>query len=157
MATTNFMVAIELGSTRIMGVAGQKDLDGSLTILAYASEDASTCIRKGVVFNIDKTAQSRTAHKGYQSHGGQKRHSHKQKKYTDLRRYKNAIGENYKQNRTQNKVGGNEKRQKSAGHTHNERNIGPSPLTGCPERLWANTDQCENWQGKGGSQQRLGQ
>lgn len=61
MATTNFMVAIELGSTRIMGVAGQKDLDGSLTILAYASEDASTCIRKGVVFNIDKTAQAITS------------------------------------------------------------------------------------------------
>lgn len=61
MATTNFMVAIELGSTRIMGVAGQKDLDGNLTVLAYASEDASTCIRKGVVFNIDKTAQAITS------------------------------------------------------------------------------------------------
>lgn len=56
MATTDFMVAIELGSTQITGVAGRKDQDGGLTILAYAAEDASTCIRKGTVFNIDKTA-----------------------------------------------------------------------------------------------------
>lgn len=55
-ATTDFMVAIELGSTQITGVAGRKEQDGGLTILAYANEDASTCIRKGTVFNIDKTA-----------------------------------------------------------------------------------------------------
>ena len=61
MATTDFMVAIELGSTRITGVAGRKDLDGKLTILAFASEEASACIRKGTVFNIDKTAQAITS------------------------------------------------------------------------------------------------
>lgn len=60
-ATTDFMVAIELGSTRITGVAGQKNNEGGLTILAYASEDASTCIRKGVIFNIDKTAGAITS------------------------------------------------------------------------------------------------
>lgn len=59
--TTDFMVAIELGSTRITGVAGQKDTDGKLTILAYASEDASACIRKGTVFNIDRTAGAITS------------------------------------------------------------------------------------------------
>ncbi|MBR3895402.1 MAG: cell division protein FtsA [Bacteroidaceae bacterium] len=59
--TTDFMVAIELGSTRITGVAGQKDSDGKLTILAYASEDATACIRKGAVFNIDKTAGAITS------------------------------------------------------------------------------------------------
>ncbi len=59
--TTDFMVAIELGSTRITGIAGRKDSDGRLTILAYASEDASTCIRKGSVFNIDKTAGAITS------------------------------------------------------------------------------------------------
>lgn len=61
MATTDFMVAIELGSTRITGVAGRKDLDGKLTILAFASEEAFACIRKGTVFNIDKTAQAITS------------------------------------------------------------------------------------------------
>ena len=60
-ATTDFMVAIELSSTRITGVAGRKDLDGGLTILAFASEEASACIRKGTVFNIDKTAQAITS------------------------------------------------------------------------------------------------
>jgi cell division protein FtsA len=59
--TTDFMVAIELGSTRITGVAGQKDTDGKLSILAYASEDASACIRKGAVFNIDRTAGAITS------------------------------------------------------------------------------------------------
>lgn len=59
--TTDFMVAIELGSTKITGVAGQKDPDGRLTILAYATEDASACIRKGTVFNIDKTASAITS------------------------------------------------------------------------------------------------
>ncbi len=55
-ATTDFMVAIELGSTKITGVAGRKRTDGTLDILAYAAEEASACIRKGVIFNIDKTA-----------------------------------------------------------------------------------------------------
>ena len=59
--TTDFMVAIELGSTRITGIAGQKNSDGRLTILAYASEDATACIRKGAVFNIDKTAGAITS------------------------------------------------------------------------------------------------
>ena len=59
--TTDFMVAIELGSTRITGIAGQRDTDGKLSILAYASEDASACIRKGTVFNIDRTAGAITS------------------------------------------------------------------------------------------------
>lgn len=55
------MVAIELSSTRITGVAGQRDTDGRLTILAFADEDASSCICKGTVFNIDKTAGAITS------------------------------------------------------------------------------------------------
>ncbi len=51
-----FIVAIELGSTKIIGVAGRKELDGSFSVLATAKEDASTCIRKGIVYNLDKTA-----------------------------------------------------------------------------------------------------
>ena len=50
-----FIVAIELGSSKITGIAGKKNLDGSISILAVVKEDASTCIRKGVVYNIDKT------------------------------------------------------------------------------------------------------
>lgn len=59
--STDFMVAVELGSTRIMGIAGQKNTDGGLTVLAYAQEDASLCVRKGMIFNIDKAAQAITS------------------------------------------------------------------------------------------------
>lgn len=51
----DFIVAIELGSSKITGIAGQKNLDGSITVLALVEEDSSTCIRKGVIYNIDKT------------------------------------------------------------------------------------------------------
>lgn len=52
-----FIVAIELGSTKITGIAGKKNLDGSITVLAVVREDSTQCIRKGVVYNIDKTVQ----------------------------------------------------------------------------------------------------
>ena len=55
-----FIVAIELGSSKMTGIAGKKNLDGSIQVLAYVKEDASACIRKGVVYNIDKTAQCLT-------------------------------------------------------------------------------------------------
>ncbi|MBQ2209955.1 MAG: cell division protein FtsA [Prevotella sp.] len=55
-----FIVAIELGSSKMTGIAGKKNLDGSIQVLACVKEDASACIRKGVVYNIDKTAQCLT-------------------------------------------------------------------------------------------------
>ena len=51
MASKDFIVAIELGSSKMTGIAGKKNLDGSIT----------ACIRKGVVYNIDKTAQCLTS------------------------------------------------------------------------------------------------
>lgn len=53
-----FTVAIELGSSKITGIAGRKNKDGSISILALAQEDGEACIRKGVVYNIDKTVQA---------------------------------------------------------------------------------------------------
>ena len=50
MAAKEFIVAIELGSSKMTGIAGQKNLDGN----------SSAFIRKGVVYNIDKTAQCLT-------------------------------------------------------------------------------------------------
>ena len=61
MAVTDFIVAIELGSSKISGIAGRKLPDGSIQILAMASESASDCIRKGVIYNLDKTTQSLTS------------------------------------------------------------------------------------------------
>lgn len=60
MAATDFIVAIELGSTEISGLAGKKNTDGSIRILAYASERSTDCIKKGRIYNLDKTAQSLT-------------------------------------------------------------------------------------------------
>ncbi len=56
----DFIVAIELGSSKMTGIAGKKNLDGSIQVLACVKEDSSACIRKGVVYNIDKTAQCLT-------------------------------------------------------------------------------------------------
>ena len=50
-----FIIAIELGSSKMTGIAGKKNLDGSITILAVAKEDSTSCIRKGVVYNLEKT------------------------------------------------------------------------------------------------------
>lgn len=56
MAAKDFIVAIELGSSKMTGIAGRKNLDGSINVLAVVKEDSSSFIRKGVVYNADKTA-----------------------------------------------------------------------------------------------------
>ncbi|MBR6974953.1 MAG: cell division protein FtsA [Bacteroidaceae bacterium] len=53
----DFIVAIELGSSKISGIAGKKK-DGSMHILAYAEEKTAGCVKRGVVYNIEKTYQS---------------------------------------------------------------------------------------------------
>ena len=60
-AAKEFIVAIELGSSKMTGIAGQKNLDGSINVLAVVKENSSSFIRKGVVYNIDKTAQCLTS------------------------------------------------------------------------------------------------
>lgn len=52
----DFVVAIELGSSKMTGIAGKKNADGSINVLAMVQEDSSAFIRKGYVYNIDKTA-----------------------------------------------------------------------------------------------------
>lgn len=55
MATEDkFIVAIELGSSKVTGIAGRKQPDGALQVLAFAQEPASTFMRKGRINNIDK-------------------------------------------------------------------------------------------------------
>src|SRR5574344_125834 len=60
MASKDFIVAIELGSSKVTGIAGRKNMDGSITVLALVQEDSSSFIRKGVVYNLEKTAQCLT-------------------------------------------------------------------------------------------------
>ncbi|NDV57326.1 cell division protein FtsA [Bacteroides sp. 519] len=54
----DFIAAIELGSSKIYGIVGQREGDGSIKLLAQAIEDSSGFIRKGVVLNLDKTANA---------------------------------------------------------------------------------------------------
>lgn len=49
------IVAIEFGSSKIRAIAGSKNIDGSIRILDIEQVDARNCIRKGIVYNIDKT------------------------------------------------------------------------------------------------------
>ena len=56
-AAKDFYVAIELGSSKVTGIAGQKKMDGSITVLAVATEDSMSLIRRGTVYNIEKTNQ----------------------------------------------------------------------------------------------------
>lgn len=56
MAATDVIVAIELGSDKIIGIAGKKNIDGSFQLLSVVSEPSSVFIKKGIIYNIDKTA-----------------------------------------------------------------------------------------------------
>lgn len=53
--TKDFIVAIEIGSSKITGIAGRRNDDGSISVLALAQEDSRQSTHKGVVYNIDKT------------------------------------------------------------------------------------------------------
>lgn len=61
MAAKDIIVAVELGSSKMTGIAGKKNLDGSIQVLACVKEESSSFIRKGYVYNIDKTAQYLTS------------------------------------------------------------------------------------------------
>lgn len=50
-----FIVAIELGSSKITAIAGRKQPDGNIQILAYVQEPSESFIRKGRIYNFNKT------------------------------------------------------------------------------------------------------
>lgn len=54
----DIIVAIELGSSSIRGIAGRKNMDGTLQILDVVERKTKNCIRKGVIYNIDRTVQT---------------------------------------------------------------------------------------------------
>ncbi len=53
----DFIVAIELGSSKISAIAGKKK-DGMMQVLAYAEEKTTACVKRGVVWNVEKTYQT---------------------------------------------------------------------------------------------------
>ena len=56
MAYTDFIAAIDLGSSHMVGMVGTKGLSGTLSIIAYEVEKSDTCIRRGCVYSIKETA-----------------------------------------------------------------------------------------------------
>nr|MCR5334254.1 cell division protein FtsA [Bacteroidaceae bacterium] len=58
MADKDIIVALELATTAVRAIAGQRMADGTMQIKAIVEENASNCIRKGIVDNIDKTTQA---------------------------------------------------------------------------------------------------
>lgn len=56
----NIIAAIILGSSRITGLVGSKDNDGTLRIKAHVSQSSSDFIVKGRVLNVEKTASCLT-------------------------------------------------------------------------------------------------
>lgn len=57
MAYTDFIAAIDLGTSRMVGMVGTKNTaTGILSIIAYDTEDSAPSIRRGCVVNIEETA-----------------------------------------------------------------------------------------------------
>ena len=59
-AEKDIIIAVELASTAIRAIAGKREPDGSMQVLAFAQEQSSNTIRKGIIDNIDKTTQTLT-------------------------------------------------------------------------------------------------
>lgn len=56
MAYTDFIAAIDLGTSHMVGMVGTKNAAGVLSIIAYEIENSATCIRRGCVYNVEETA-----------------------------------------------------------------------------------------------------
>ena len=56
MASTNYIVAIDIGTSRLVGMVGVKNAQGTLYILADEVEDSASCIQRGCIFNVNDTA-----------------------------------------------------------------------------------------------------
>ncbi|MDD2435996.1 MAG: cell division protein FtsA [Massilibacteroides sp.] len=56
MQYTNFIAAIDLGTSHIIGIVGIKNSDGTLSIIAHETELSTSCIRRGCVYNVTETA-----------------------------------------------------------------------------------------------------
>ncbi|MDR1344488.1 MAG: cell division protein FtsA [Tannerellaceae bacterium] len=52
---SNFIAAIHMGTSRIIGLLGHNDA-GTLTVIAYEAENSTGCIRRGCVYNVKETA-----------------------------------------------------------------------------------------------------
>ncbi len=58
MAVTEFIAAIDISSTKMYGIVGRKEPDGSLQILAFNETSSSSFMKKGIIYNIDKASMA---------------------------------------------------------------------------------------------------
>ena len=56
MEQSGFVVGIDIGTSKIVGLMGRKNEQGVITILASESIPSDNCVKYGVVYNIDETA-----------------------------------------------------------------------------------------------------
>lgn len=56
MEQTGFIVGIDIGTSKIIGLLGRKNEQGVVSILASESIPSDSCVKHGVVYNIDETA-----------------------------------------------------------------------------------------------------
>ena len=54
---TDYIVAIDLGTSHITGIVGEKKDNGVFSVIACETEDPASCIRRGIIYNRDKTAE----------------------------------------------------------------------------------------------------
>ncbi|MBD8387324.1 cell division protein FtsA [Dysgonomonas sp. BGC7] len=56
MEQSGFIVGIDLGTSKIVGVLGRKNEQGVISILASESVPSDSCVKYGVIYNIDEAA-----------------------------------------------------------------------------------------------------
>lgn len=56
MEQSGFIVGIDLGTSKIVGVLGRKNEQGVISILASESIPSDSCVKYGVIYNIDEAA-----------------------------------------------------------------------------------------------------
>lgn len=53
---TRYIAAIDLGTSKIIGIIGKKSAEGKLTVEAIEKEDSGTCIKRGCILNVEDAA-----------------------------------------------------------------------------------------------------
>jgi cell division protein FtsA len=56
MELTDFIAAVDLGTSKIAGVVAARKPDGILQVCAIEQEEADSCIKRGCIQNVDETA-----------------------------------------------------------------------------------------------------
>ena len=56
MEAEKYIVALELGSSKITGLAGYKNEEGQLVVSAIEKEDIAEYIKRGCIVNVRETA-----------------------------------------------------------------------------------------------------